>query len=41
MWIGVKKGDTRHVFVKFKNDVELHNFYVPAGGDEARRFHKS
>jgi len=30
-----KKGDTRNIFVKFKNDVELHNFYVPAGGDEA------
>ena len=29
-----EKGDARHIFVKFKNDVELHNFYVPAGGDE-------
>ena len=29
-----KKNDTRHVSVKFKNDIELHNFYVPAGGDE-------
>ena len=28
------KGDTRHISVKLKNDVELHNFYVPAGGDE-------
>ena len=28
------KGDTRHMSVKFKNDIELHNFYVPAGGDE-------
>ena len=27
-------GDTRHISVKFKNDVELHNLYVPAGGDE-------
>ena len=30
-----KKADTRNIFVKFKNNVELHNFYVPAGGDEA------
>ena len=29
-----KKADTRNIFVKFKNDIELHNFYVPAGGDE-------
>jgi exodeoxyribonuclease III len=29
-----KKGDSRHISVKFKNDIELHNFYVPAGGDE-------
>mgnify|MGYP006111522543 FL=1 len=29
-----KKGDTRHICVKFKDDIELHNFYVPAGGDE-------
>jgi exodeoxyribonuclease-3 len=29
-----KKGDTRNISVKFKNDIELHNFYVPAGGDE-------
>ena len=29
------KGDTRHISVKFKNDIQLHNFYVPAGGDEA------
>lgn len=28
------KGDTRHISVKLKNDVELHNLYVPAGGDE-------
>ena len=29
-----QKGDSRHISVKFKNDIELHNFYVPAGGDE-------
>ena len=29
-----KKGDARHVSVRFKNKIELHNFYVPAGGDE-------
>ena len=28
------KGDTRHISVKFSNNMELHNFYVPAGGDE-------
>ena len=30
------KGDSRHVSVKFDGDVPftLHNFYVPAGGDE-------
>src|SRR5580692_9398927 len=27
------KDDTRHVSVVFENGVELHNFYVPAGGD--------
>ena len=32
-----EKSDTRHVFVNLRNRVELHNFYVPAGGDEARR----
>ena len=26
--------ETVHMSVKFKNDIELHNFYVPAGGDE-------
>ena len=31
------KGDTRHICVKLKNNVELHNFYVPAGGDIADR----
>ena len=25
--------DARHVSVKFKNNIFLHNFYVPAGGD--------
>ena len=29
-----KKGDCRHISIKISNDVELHNFYVPAGGDE-------
>ena len=29
-----KKGDARHLSVKLKNDIEIHNFYVPAGGDE-------
>jgi exodeoxyribonuclease-3 len=27
------KDDSRHVTVTFENGVELHNFYVPAGGD--------
>lgn len=27
------KDDSRHVAVTFENGVELHNFYVPAGGD--------
>lgn len=27
------KDDTRHVSAVFENGVELHNFYVPAGGD--------
>src|SRR5579871_3825036 len=27
------KDDSRHVSVTFENGVELHNFYVPAGGD--------
>ncbi|HVO03126.1 MAG TPA: exodeoxyribonuclease III [Candidatus Cybelea sp.] len=29
-----KKGDSRHGEVLLPGDVELHNFYVPAGGDE-------
>ena len=31
-WCG--KNDTRHIYVKLKSNIELHNFYVPAGGDE-------
>lgn len=27
------KSDCRHISVRFTNGVELHNFYVPAGGD--------
>lgn len=30
-WYG--KDDARHIAVEMKNGVELHNFYVPAGGD--------
>lgn len=29
-----EKGDARHIAVKLKAGVTLHNFYVPAGGDE-------
>ena len=29
-----KKDDARHIHVKINNYIELHNFYVPAGGDE-------
>ena len=29
-----EKNDTRHVSVNFYNKIDLHNFYVPAGGDE-------
>jgi exodeoxyribonuclease III len=28
-----KKSDCRHIYVTFESGVELHNFYVPAGGD--------
>ena len=28
------KNDTRHISVNFNNEIELHNFYIPAGGDE-------
>jgi exodeoxyribonuclease-3 len=31
-WCG--KGDARHVSAKLANGVEIHNFYIPAGGDE-------
>ena len=29
-----EKDDTRHIYVKLNNNIEIHNFYVPAGGDE-------
>ena len=29
-----KKDDSRHIYVKINKNTELHNFYVPAGGDE-------
>jgi exodeoxyribonuclease-3 len=28
-----REGHARHIQVKFQNGLELHNFYVPAGGD--------
>ena len=28
------KGDCRHISVKLGKEIDLHNFYVPAGGDE-------
>ncbi len=28
------KGDARHIEIKLENNIKLHNFYVPAGGDE-------
>ena len=28
------KDDTRHIYVKINNNIKLHNFYVPAGGDQ-------
>ena len=31
-WCG--KDDTRHISVKLNKNIELHNFYIPAGGDE-------
>ncbi|GMG80886.1 exodeoxyribonuclease III [Paralimibaculum aggregatum] len=31
------KGDARHVAARLPGGVALHNFYVPAGGDEANR----
>jgi len=30
-----ERDDTRHMSVAFENGIELHNFYVPAGGDIA------
>lgn len=27
------KDDTRHISVRLENDIQVHNFYVPAGGD--------
>ena len=29
-----RKNDTRHISVELNDIIELHNFYVPAGGDE-------
>ena len=29
-----KKEDTRHIYVKITDNIQLHNFYVPAGGDQ-------
>ncbi len=31
------KGDSRHAAVTFESGLEVHNFYVPAGGDEPDR----
>ena len=31
------KGDARHIFTIIEGGVEIHNFYVPAGGDVANR----
>lgn len=31
-WVG--KGDKRHISATLPNGLEIHNFYVPAGGDE-------
>ena len=31
-WCGKK--DTRHISVKLNKNIELHNFYIPAGGDD-------
>lgn len=32
-----EKGDARHVAAKLQNGLTIHNFYVPAGGDEPDR----
>lgn len=29
-----QKGDARHIAVTLENGIDIHNFYVPAGGDE-------
>ena len=28
------KNDTRHIYVELDNNIKLHNFYIPAGGDD-------
>ncbi len=33
----VGKGDARHVAAKLENGVTIHNYYIPAGGDEPNR----
>ena len=35
------KNDTRHISLKLNDKIELHNFYVPAGGDEPDVFKNS
>ena len=32
LWCGLN--DTRHISVFLENNIKIHNFYVPAGGDE-------
>jgi exodeoxyribonuclease-3 len=32
-----EKGDARHVAARLENGTTIHNFYVPAGGDEPDR----
>lgn len=32
-----QKGDARHVAAHLENGVTIHNYYIPAGGDEANR----
>ncbi len=29
-----KKNDARHIYIELRDKIELHNFYVPAGGEE-------
>ena len=31
LWCGFN--DTRHNFVILENNIKIHNFYIPAGGD--------